>query len=484
MAPNNARNVPPLFEGQRKIIKEGLQHQGRLIIADLGSGKTRAMLEIIKYRKKLGHIKRPVMILSTKDIVSGPWPSAIKEWTPELSFTSLVGLSPDQREETSYEATDIHLMNIDTVPLNWFAEKMFREFKSSGTMFYDMFVIDESTLIKNTVGSSRWKVVKKLATLFWEQGKYLYAMTAEPAPNGLLNMFPQVTFVRPDGDAFGTHHPTTFKSMFCDLVSKQHFKYEVRPDMVDILYERISRVSTRVKLPFSHSKGHTKNIIKIDLPADAMKKYKDMQKKFFLELGDQRISAPMAAAKMAKCWQMANGAIYDEEKNTHFIHKAKIEKLEFIYEGLNGQSLFVGYWFHSDLAAIKEAFSQKKYADDKVEYLESGVSGNESKRIQDDFNSGKCRILFGQISKVSTGLNLQHNCHHLVLFSQMYDLGHYNQIIGRLERTGQKHHVFVHHIVARGTVDEVMIAKLHDKTKTQKHLLDYLADFKEKEGIA
>ena len=72
------------------------------------------------------------------------------------------------------------------------------------------------------------------------------------------------------------------------------------------------------------------------------------------------------------------------------------------------------------------------------------------------------------------GLNLQDGGHIIVWFGLNWSLELYIQLNARLHRQGQVKPVFVHHIVARATVDEQVIEALQNKDETQKNLLNAL----------
>ena len=52
----------------------------------------------------------------------------------------------------------------------------------------------------------------------------------------------------------------------------------------------------------------------------------------------------------------------------------------------------------------------------------------------------------------------------------------YEQFIKRLDRTGQKEQVIVHHLICKDTVDETIIEKLQAKDATQQALTKAIAD--------
>ena len=72
------------------------------------------------------------------------------------------------------------------------------------------------------------------------------------------------------------------------------------------------------------------------------------------------------------------------------------------------------------------------------------------------------------------GLNLQSGGRHVVFFDLPWSLELYQQTIGRLARQGQKMVVYVHHIVCRGTMDELVLQCLRAKSDVQEGLFKLL----------
>lgn len=66
----------------------------------------------------------------------------------------------------------------------------------------------------------------------------------------------------------------------------------------------------------------------------------------------------------------------------------------------------------------------------------------------------------------------------MVFFSHWWSLEEYSQIIERIGPTrqlqaGHPRTVYVHHLVAKGTLDEAVIAARDGKVSVQKALMDY-----------
>ena len=70
------------------------------------------------------------------------------------------------------------------------------------------------------------------------------------------------------------------------------------------------------------------------------------------------------------------------------------------------------------------------------------------------------------------GLNLQTGGSTLIWFGLTWSLELYQQTNARLHRQGQTDTVIIHHIIAKGTIDENVMKALRQKEKTQNALID------------
>lgn len=69
--------------------------------------------------------------------------------------------------------------------------------------------------------------------------------------------------------------------------------------------------------------------------------YDDLSRDMVVDLKDKEIDAVNAASLSNKLLQMANGAIYDENKNAIHIHDRKLDALEDLIESANGKPVLV-----------------------------------------------------------------------------------------------------------------------------------------------
>ena len=207
------------------------------------------------------------------------------------------------------------------------------------------------------------------------------------------------------------------------------------------------------------------NNIYIDLPPAARKVYREMEKEMFTQLADHDIEALNAASKTVKCLQLSNGALYlDDKGNWSEVHRAKIDALEDVIEEAAGMPVLVAYHFKSDLARLLKAFPQAKQLD------------ADPKTIK-DWNAGKIPILLCHPASAGHGLNLQDGGNILVFFSHDWNLENRLQIIERIGpvrqmQAGHNRPMFIHNIIAKGTVDEMVIERVETKRSVQDILLE------------
>jgi SNF2 family DNA or RNA helicase len=83
------------------------------------------------------------------------------------------------------------------------------------------------------------------------------------------------------------------------------------------------------------------NRVEVKLSDSERKIYDDLSRDMVVDLKDKEIDAVNAASLSNKLLQMANGAIYDENKNAIHIHDRKLDALEDLIESANGKPVLV-----------------------------------------------------------------------------------------------------------------------------------------------
>ena len=204
------------------------------------------------------------------------------------------------------------------------------------------------------------------------------------------------------------------------------------------------------------------------LDEKSQKAYRELEREYVTELQGEEITALSAAAVSNKLLQLANGAVYDGGKKVISVHDAKITALKEIIEANDGNPILVFYNFKHDKDRIKEAFPNAR------ELQNSGDIR--------DWNAGKVKLLIAHPASAGYGLNLQAGGHIIVWFGLTWSLEQYQQANARLERQGQKEPVIIHHLVAKGTVDELVMQALKRKENGQEAMMNAVKLLVEKDG--
>lgn len=207
--------------------------------------------------------------------------------------------------------------------------------------------------------------------------------------------------------------------------------------------------------------------VPVVLDEKSQKAYRELEREYVTELQGEEITALSAAAVSNKLLQLANGAVYDADKKVIPVHDAKIAALKEIVEANDGNPILVFYNFKHDKDRIKEAFPNAR------ELQNSGDIR--------DWNAGKVKLLIAHPASAGYGLNLQAGGHIIVWFGLTWSLEQYQQANARLERQGQKEPVIIHHLVAKGTVDELVMQALKRKENGQDAMMNAVKLLVEKE---
>ena len=226
-----------------------------------------------------------------------------------------------------------------------------------------------------------------------------------------------------------------------------------------MIYKKISDITISMKaLDYLNMPKLLINEIKVELEPSEKRHYKDLKKHMVLELGGLNVVASNSAVLAGKLLQMANGTIYDENKNYITIHNKKLDALEDLIEQANGKSVLVAYWYQSDRDRILNRFPYAKEI--------------KTEKDIDAWNNKNIEVGLIHPASAGHGLNLQDGGSILIWFGLTWSLELYEQTNARLYRQGQKETVVIHHILTKDTIDEEVMKALKDKNTTEQRLLN------------
>lgn len=388
-----------------------------------------------------------VLVIAPLRVARDTWPAEIQKWDHLKGLTWSVAVGTAQERLAALrQKTFLHIINRENV--QWLIE-------DSGIRWeYDMIVIDELSSFKSHQ-AKRFRSLLKVRP----RVKRIVGLTGTPSSNGLMDLWAEFRLLDM-GKRLGrfiTHYRDQFFMPDARNMN-QIFSYKPRPGAEAEIYRRIRDMTISMKsTDYLQMPECVMNHVLVYLSPSEQDTYNALKRELVVQLGDMEVDAVNAAALSGKLCQLANGAVYTEDKHTVCFHDRKLDALEDLIEGANGKPVLVAYWFKHDLERIQKRFT--------VRELKS--SGD----IQ-DWNAGRIPVAVIHPASAGHGLNLQAGGSTLVWFGLTWSLELYQQTNARLWRQGQQADtVIIHHIIAQGTIDEQILQALEDKDKTQAALI-------------
>lgn len=424
-----------------------LEHPVAAVLLEMGLGKSVITLTAI-YELMLNRFEvEKVLVIAPLRVARDTWPAEIEKWEHLKGLTYSVAIGTEA-ERLAALKRPAHLYLINRENVDWLITK-------SGIPFdYDMVVIDELSSFKS-YAAKRFKSLLKVRP----RVKRMVGLTGTPSGNGLMDLWAEFR-VLDMGQRLGryiTHYRNNF--FVPDKRNQQMiFSYKPKPGAEEAIYKLISDITISMKsADFLKMPECIINEVPVVLSEKEWSVYHDLREDMVVALKDEEIDAVNAAALSGKLLQMANGAVYNEEKEVIRIHDRKLDALEDLIEGANGKPVLVAYWYNHDLQRIKQRFSVK-----------------EIKTSQDikDWNNGEIPVAVIHPASAGHGLNIQFGGSTIIWFGLTWSLELYQQTNARLWRQGQNDTVVIHHIIAKDTIDEDVMAALRKKEKIQSALID------------
>ena len=317
-----------------------------------------------------------------------------------------------------------------------------------------MVVIDELSSFKSHQ-AKRFKSLLKVRPKI----KRIVGLTGTPSSNGLMDLWAEYRLLDM-GQRLGRFIGRYREDFFVPDKRNQQviFSYKPKPGAEEAIYRLISDITISMKgTDYLKLPELVINEVPVKLSEKEMKTIDTMKRDLITTVKGEDITAANAAALSGKLLQMANGAVYDDQGVVIHIHDRKLDALEDLIEAANGKPVLIAYWFKHDLSRIQKRF--------EVEVLSTSDS---IKR----WNDGEIPIAVIHPASAGHGLNLQAGGSTLVWFGLTWSLELYQQTNARLWRQGQNETVVIHHLIAKGTIDERVMKALKDKDNTQSALID------------
>ena len=412
-----------------------------MILAPVGAGKTAITLTAMADMVDQGHVSR-WLVVAPKRVCTDVWPVEAPKWAPTLRLALAVGTPAQRSAALADPDADAVVINYDNLD------------KLETLDGFDGIVFDELTRLKNPSGK-RFKALEKLLAPV----KVRWGLTGSFTSNGLEDVFGQCKII--DQGLLGRAKGAFLQQYFI-CINRDFGQWTPAAGALEQVMQRI-KPATYVLEPGEYKdKLPPCHVVEIRTTLDDRDPYEKMKRDYVARFGDERVIAQNAASVTTKLQQMASGFVYNREGALPSIWYSnhKFERLAELLDENQRANTIVVYSYQEELAELKRRFPHAQTIDDE--------------NVIERWNRGEVELLLVHPKSAGHGLNLQHGGCHMVFLSLPWSLELYEQTVGRLHRSGQKHDVWVYVMLADKTIDERIWAALHNKRAVSETALEEL----------
>jgi len=429
-----------LRDYQEKAADFLYENDKAMILAPVGAGKTAITLTAMDDALYNGVVNR-WLVVAPKRVCTDVWPVEQPKWAPDMKLAVAVG-TPKQRREAFESNAQVVVTNYDNLQ------------SLPDVMDFDGIVFDELTRLKNPSGT-RFKALNKVI----DPIKIRWGLTGSFTSNGLEDVFGQCKII--DQQLLGRSKGAFMQKYFV-LMNKDFGEWAPRIGSLPQVMEVIKPATFVLEAGEYADKLPPCHVVEMRCNMADRSHYEKMKKDFVVQFEKEQITALSAAVVTQKLQQMSSGFIYHTETTASdtpgrmnvsqvpiWFSTHKFDLLDELIEENQHANTIIVYNYIEELAELKRRYPHAQTI-------------NDTKAIE-RWNEGKIELLLIHPKSAGHGLNLQHGGCKMVFVSLPWSLELYEQTIGRLHRSGQKHDVWVYLLLTNKTIEERILGALKDK---------------------
>ena len=429
---------------------------GAALLMEMGCGKTLVAIAVAGILYQFGLAER-VLVVAPLSLL-GVWESEFARFAHfPVTVTVLKGTAAKKgellRQDGKAKGLRVVVVNYESA---WRMEDELLKYDS------DLIIADEGHKIKE----ARTSQAKGLHTL-GRKARFRLLLTGTLITNREIDVFSQYKFVNPQ--IFGSSF-YAFRNRFFDMTGyglhTPVFKKSRTEEFLQRLHSVAFRVTKAEALDLPETTEETRYV---ELEPKAAKLYRELAKESYAELQNGEVSAVNILTRILRLSQVTGGHVGDDEKQMHRVSTAKMEALADILDAAlaDGKKIVVMARFVPEMDDIRALLEKRGigYAE-----VRGGVKdrAEEVRRFQEDED---CRVFIGQIAAAGLGLTLTAS-DTMVFYSMDYSMSNFTQAQARIHRIGAKGTCHYIYLVAKGTIDEKVMAALQGKVDLAKALVD------------
>jgi hypothetical protein len=425
-----------------------------------GMGKTTMTMTFLEHMHNVWGEDAPSLVIAPLRVARDGWTTEVQKWEHlrGLEVVPILG-TPEQRRAALRRHAPIYTTNFEQLP--WLIDQL------DGRWPFKTVVADEATKLKGFRLRQGTQRAQALARVAHKHVQRWINLTGTPASNGLEDLWGQTWFLDA-GQRLGRTFSAFRERWFQPVKAGQFHQWRATPWAAKEIHARLADICLTLD-PKDWFDLHDPivNVIDVELPASARVKYREMERELFTMIETVEVEAVSAAAKYGKCLQMASGAVFLEDGTTWVkVHDEKVDALQELVEATGNDPLLVAYHYTHEFERLRERFPDALDLSRKDDLAAA--------------KAGRGKVWLGQPASMGHGVDgLQEHCNTVVFFAQDPNLELHDQILERVGpmrqfQAGKDRPVFLHYLVARGTIDEVEMLRRQSKRSVQDTLMEYM----------
>ena len=424
---------------------------GGILADDMGLGKTVQALAFLAIEKAAGRLDRPALVVAPTSLM-GNWAREAERFAPALRVLTLHGLA----RRALFEAIPDHDLVLTTYPL------VARDREVLAAQEWHVLLLDEAQTIKNPEAATT-KLILSL------DARHRFCLTGTPLENNLGELWSLFSFACPgllgDRKRFGSTWRTPIEKNG-DAERGRLLARRVRPFLLRRTKDEVARdlppkTEMVERIAFSPAQRDVYESIRLSMH--------DRIRKAIEDKGWARSRIVVLDALLKLRQACCDPRLLKlKTKAAASAGSAKLERLEEMLGELlaEGRRVLVFSQFTSMLDLIRPRLDAAgiRYS------LLTGSTRDRPAAIA-EFDSGAAQVFLISLKAGGVGLNLV-SADTVVLYDPWWNPAVEEQAIDRAHRIGQTKPVFVHKLVAAGTIEEKMEVLKEKKSALAASLFD------------
>ena len=469
--------LPP-YEWQHKAMEMSTHLTDMALLADMGTGKTGAMVNILRMRYNNSKRVQKTLILSPLVTLLNWREEFFKHSYIDTEKVVVLMGGTKKKIKTLTQATlndpnKIVIMNYEGM----ISKEMIHALLKWGI---ELLVLDESHMCKNHK-AKRSKNIFALSV----DARARFIMTGTPVTNDLPDIFMQYKILD-GGITFGNNFYVFQRKYMEDKNAawanrQNHFpKWVVRTDKIEevqhLIYSKAIRVTKDECLDLP---DRVEEIYKVPLSTKQRKYYDQMERDFvtFVEEGEAKgiVVAQLAMTKALRLQQIVTGFVTDDEGNEiEILDNPRLVAVKELIQSLHSKHKVI-LWcsFKKNYKQLGDLLTKMKI---DHRFIIGDMTLMQKQEAMDEFNNDpSVRVIIANRRAGGIGINLV-SADYSIVYSRNFSLSEELQSKDRNYRGGSEIHdrIVSINLCAEDTIDERVTEALINKKKISDDILTFI----------